>query len=164
MKRVIIESPYAGKTEEEIMINEIYGEFCMRDCLTRHDETPYASHLLYTRKHVLRDHIKEERKLGIQAGFFWRDVAEQTNFYIDLGMTPGMNQGIDDCEAKGKPYKVRHLPADLWEEFQEACESVGIITLAKMVDVDSPKRIDLEKRMEEMMKEDLQRKELRKWN
>lgn len=119
MKRVVIESPYAGKSANDILVNEAYGELCMRDCLVHHNETPYASHLLYTRKLVLRDSVPEERKLGIQAGFFWRDVAEKTIFYIDLGMTEGMNQGIKDCEAKGKEYEVRHLHPDLWKEFIE---------------------------------------------
>lgn len=126
MKRVIIESPYAGSVNE-IKKNEIYGEFCMRDCLKNHNETPYASHLLYTRKHVLRDKVSEERKLGIDAGFFWRDVAEQTNFYIDLGMTKGMKQGVDDCEEKDKPYEVRHLPSNLWQEFLGACVVIGLV-------------------------------------
>jgi len=117
MKRVVIESPYAGKSANDILINEAYGDLCMRDCLLNHNESPYASHLLYTRKFVLRDSIPGERKLGIEAGFLWRDVAEKTVFYIDLGMTIGMKQGIDDCEEKGKDYEVRHLHPDLWKEF-----------------------------------------------
>ena len=114
MKRVIIESPYAGKSDTDIYLNEVYGELCMRDCLKNHNEAPYASHLLYTRKYVLRDKDKAERKLGIEAGFFWRDVAEKTVFYMDLGMTTGMKQGIDDCEAKDKPFEVRHIHPELW--------------------------------------------------
>lgn len=121
MKRVVIESPYAGESDTDIKINEIYGEFCMRDCLTRHNETPYASHLLYTRKYALDDKVPEQRKLGIQAGFFWRDVAEKTVFYIDMGMTSGMKEGITDCEIKGKEFEVRHIHPDLWSEFLEAC-------------------------------------------
>lgn len=124
MERVVIESPYAGKSDIDIEINEIYGRFCMRDCLTNHNETPYASHLLYTQKFVLRDNVPEERKLGIEAGFFWRDVAEKTVFYIDLGMTKGMDQGIQDCEDKNKPYEVRHLSSELWDEFLEIMRSV----------------------------------------
>jgi len=117
MKRVILESPYAGKSATDIYLNEVYGELCMRDCLKNYNEAPYASHLLYTRKYVLRDSDKEERKLGIEAGFFWRDVAEITVFYLDLGMTTGMKQGIDDCEAREKPYQVRHIDPNLWVEF-----------------------------------------------
>ena len=117
MKRVIIESPYAGN----IPVNEIYGELCMNDCLVNHNESPYASHLLYTRTFVLRDDHPEERKLGIEAGFYWREVAEQSNFYVDLGMTDGMKLGIEDCEKKGKPYKIRRLPDDLWDRFVVIC-------------------------------------------
>ena len=94
MLRVIIESPYAGN----ILLNEIYGELAMQDCLVNYNESPYASHLLYTRKFVLHDDIPEERKLGIKAGFFWRDVADKTVFYADLGMTDGMNEGIEELE------------------------------------------------------------------
>jgi hypothetical protein len=113
MKRVIVESPYAG----DIAMNEMYCEYCLHDCLVNYNESPYASHLLYTRDHVLRDHVPEERKLGIQAGFFWREVSELTVFYVDLGMTKGMRQGIDDCEEKGLPYEIRKLPDSIWDEF-----------------------------------------------
>jgi len=125
MKRVVIESPYAGN-EKEIEINEIYGEFCMHDCLVNHNESPYASHLLYTRDHVLRDGHPEERKLGIEAGFYWRDVAEQSNFYTDLGITKGMELGMEDCLEKEKAYTKRILPSDLWEEFVKVCITSGL--------------------------------------
>ena len=124
MERVVIESPYAGKSNIDIEVNEIYGRFCMRDCLINYNESPYASHLLYTQKFVLRDNVPEERKLGIGAGFVWRDVAEKTIFYIDLGMTSGMKQGIDDCEEKNVPYEVRHLPKELWDQFLTIMRSV----------------------------------------
>ena len=119
MERVIIESPYAGKSDIDIYLNEVYGELCMRDCLVNYGESPYASHLLYTRKYVLKDKVAEERKLGIQAGFFWRDVADKTVFYVDLGVTSGMAKGMDDCTQKAKEYEVRHLPKDLWEIYTE---------------------------------------------
>ena len=125
MKRVIIESPYAGD-DRQIQINEIYGRFAMHDCLVNYNESPYASHLLYTQKFVLRDEIPEDRKLGIEAGFYWRDVAEQTNFYADLGMTPGMELGWKDCVEKGKTYTKRYLPEDLWIHFVEVCIRGGL--------------------------------------
>jgi len=121
MKRVVIESPYAADTEEGIDLNEAYGELAMHDCLVNHNESPYASHLLYTRRFVLRDHVPADRKLGIEAGFFWRDVAQKSVFYRDLGMTKGMYQGVDDCVKKGKPYEVRNLPDELWEQLLDYC-------------------------------------------
>lgn len=117
MKRVIVESPYMGN----IKLNEIYGEFALHDCLVNHNESPYASHLIYTRKYVLRDHIPEERKLGIEAGFYWRDISEKTVFYVDLGISNGMKLGIEDCKKKGKDYEVRKFPDDLWARFAAAC-------------------------------------------
>jgi len=122
MKRVVIESPYAG----HIVMNEIYGELCMHDCLVNHNETPYASHLLYTRKWVLRDDHPEERKLGIDAGFYWREVAEQTNFYVDLGITDGMKLGMNDCLERENPFDIRHLPDELWDRFRAICKSEGL--------------------------------------
>jgi hypothetical protein len=119
MKRVVIESPYAGADELEILINEMYGEFCMRDCLINHHEAPYASHLLYTRSNVLSDINEEERELGIRAGFCWRDVAELTVFYQDLGMSGGMNYGMADCEDREKEYEIRLLPKNLKNEFED---------------------------------------------
>lgn len=121
MKRVVIESPYAGNYD----MNEAYAELAMHDCLVNYNETPYASHLLYTRRFVLRDHVPEDRKLGIQAGFFWRDVAEKSVFYQDLGITQGMIEGIEDCEKKGNPYEVRKLPEDLWNKLVLFCLESG---------------------------------------
>lgn len=126
MERVIVESPYAAKTEEGILLNEAYGELCMHDCLVNHNESPYASHLLYTRPLVLRDEEPEDRKLGIEAGFYWRNVAEKTVFYTDLGMTDGMVLGIEDCKSKNNPYEVRRLPDELWERLEDCCRDADL--------------------------------------
>ena len=128
MKRVIIESPYAADTEEGIDLNEAYGELAMHDCLVNHNESPYASHLLYTRRFVLRDDVPEDRKLGIEAGFYWRDVSDKTVFYKDLGMTDGMILGVEDCKKKGKPYEVRNLPDELWQKLIVYCLEADIPT------------------------------------
>ena len=121
MTRVVIESPYAGNYD----MNEAYAELAMHDCLVNHHETPYASHLLYTRRFVLRDNVPSDRKLGIKAGFFWRDVAEKSVFYQDLGMTEGMQEGVGDCIMKGKPYEIRKLPDELWDIFACFCLEKG---------------------------------------
>jgi hypothetical protein len=113
MRRVIVESPYAGKTDEEIARNEAFARAAMADCFRR-GEAPYASHLLYTQPGVLRDGVPEERRLGIAAGFVWRDVADATVVYTNLGVTDGMRQGIEDAEAKGRPVEYRHLEGEDW--------------------------------------------------
>jgi hypothetical protein len=122
MKRVIVESPYGGEVE----LNEAYGELALHDCLLNYQETPYASHLLYTRKFVLDDNNVLDRVLGINAGFAWREVCDKTVFYIDLGISSGMRKGMEDCEKKNLFYETRMLPDYLWERLKEYAESIGI--------------------------------------
>ena len=71
MRRVVIESPYAGDTAR----NEAYARACMADCLMR-GEAPFASHLLYTQDGVLDDGDEAQRKLGMEAGFRWAKCAD----------------------------------------------------------------------------------------
>ena len=123
MQRVILESPYSG----EMKFNEIYGELCMHDCLVNHDETPYASHLLYTRKYVLDDTKPDERKLGIEAGFEWREATNMTVFYIDVGFTTGMDLGLEHCKEIDKPHAVRRLPKELWYKFGIVCAEENLL-------------------------------------
>jgi hypothetical protein len=104
-RRVVIESPYAGDVEKNLR----YLRACMRDCLLR-GEAPFASHGLYTQEGVLRDEVPEDRKLGIAAGFAWRDVSDATVVYEDLGVSSGMLEGIADAKAKGRPVEFRILP------------------------------------------------------
>ena len=99
MRLVIIESPYAGDVEHHLA----YLRAAMRDCLLR-GEAPYASHGLYTQPGVLRDEVPEEREHGIQAGFVWRQVAQAT-----IGVSRGMQYGIDDAAKRGTPVEYRSL-------------------------------------------------------
>jgi hypothetical protein len=108
MRRVVIESPYKGKTPGEIERNLRFLRACIRDCITR-GESPYASHALLTQPGVLRDHVDEERKLGIEAGLLWKDVADATVVYIDLGVTNGMSYGIERAKLLGKRIEIRRL-------------------------------------------------------
>ncbi|MEK7067286.1 MAG: hypothetical protein AAB950_00590 [Patescibacteria group bacterium] len=104
MRRVIIESPYAGDIERNIA----YARACMHDCLMR-NEAPFASHLIYTQPGVLNDSIPEERMIGIHAGFSWEDVAEAVVVYADHGISKGMEYGIENAKIKGKPIEYRNL-------------------------------------------------------
>lgn len=104
MRRVIIESPYAGDIER----NTEYLRACLRDCLLR-GEAPFASHGLYTQPDVLRDDEPGERTLGIRAGFEWRASAEATVVYTDLGISPGMEYGIADAKAINQTIEYRRL-------------------------------------------------------
>jgi hypothetical protein len=112
MRRVIIESPYSPSNGYSVDENLAYLRAAMRDCLLR-GETPYASHGLYTQPGVLDDTIHAERMVGINAGFAWRSAAAATLVYVDLGITFGMEKGIEDAAVlvpNGHVIEYHHLP------------------------------------------------------
>lgn len=104
MKRVEIESPYAGDIDR----NVTYARRCMKDCLKR-GEAPLASHLLYTQPGILDDDVPEERDLGMLAGKVWSEFAEVIVFYLDYGWSDGMRWGKEMADARGIPTVERHI-------------------------------------------------------
>lgn len=106
MKRVIIESPYAGDVEA----NVAYARSAMRDSLNR-GEAPIASHLLYTQPGILRDDMPDERQHGIDAGLAWRAVAELAVFYVDRGWSSGMLAAREIYERERFPFEERSIVA-----------------------------------------------------
>lgn len=104
MRRVIIESPYAG----DIQLNTHYARLAVKDCLSR-GEAPIASHLLYTQPGVLDDGKPDERKLGIAAGHAWIDGAAAVVVYTDLGVSPGMEIGIGKAYADCVKVEFRQI-------------------------------------------------------
>jgi len=104
MRRVILESPYAGDVE----VNTEYARKCLRDSLAR-GEAPIASHLLYTQPGVLLDDDVGERQWGIDAGLSWLPVAEATVVYTDRGVSNGMKLGIKRAEDMGVPVEYRSI-------------------------------------------------------
>jgi len=104
MKRVIIESPYAGMVERNIK----YARMCVRDSLLR-GECPIASHLLYTQDGILDDNKPDERLLGINSGLEWLSVADKHVFYIDYGYSNGMEYAREFSESIGKVIEERKI-------------------------------------------------------
>lgn len=104
MKRVVIESPYAGDIDR----NVAYARRCLRDSLSR-GEAPIASHLLYTQPGVLSDDDPNERALGIGAGHVWIGAADLVAVYTDYGMSRGMAAGVKEADKLGIPVEYRTL-------------------------------------------------------
>ena len=104
LKLVLIESPFAGDVDTNIK----YARACMRDSLYR-GESPFAMHLLYTQEGILDDTIPEERNWGIEAGLAWGKHASKTVVYTDLGITPGMEKGIQRAKEEGREIEYRKL-------------------------------------------------------
>lgn len=102
MRRVFLESPYAG----DVARNVDYARRAMFDCLKR-GEAPFASHLLYTQ--ALDDLDSAQRDLGIKAGCAFRGSCDASVFYMDHGMSTGMAYGLNDAHDIGHPVEFRYL-------------------------------------------------------
>jgi hypothetical protein len=111
IKCVIVESPYAGDVER----NVAYARAAVRDCLMR-GEAPFASHLLYTQPGILDDNNPAERLKGIHAGLVIGQLCHKTVVYQDLGITQGMQMGIEAAYKAGREVEYRSLVADSSEE------------------------------------------------
>jgi hypothetical protein len=72
-------------------------------------EAPIASHLLYTQPGILDDTTPVERNWGIEAGLAWKRVADASVVYTDLGISRGMQHGIDAAKASGLPVEYRSI-------------------------------------------------------
>lgn len=107
MRRIILESPYAGNWLQR-WLNIRYARRCVRDALRR-GEAPIASHLLYTQRGILDDAKPVERQCGIDAVLAWMSVAEASVVYRDRGITKGMRLGIEAAKQAGIPIKYRRL-------------------------------------------------------
>jgi len=106
MRRVIIESPLAGATPEDVAQNVAYAKAAMRDCFAR-GEASFASHLLYPL--VFDDSTPEQRRAGMLAGFAWGEVADATVVYTDRGISSGMQDGIARANLAGRTVEYRTL-------------------------------------------------------
>jgi hypothetical protein len=106
--RVILESPFAPRNGFTVEQNIEYARAAVRDSLLR-GEFPIASHLLYTQPGILDDTIPAEREHGINAGLAWGSVAEKTVVYTDLGISDGMQYGIDRANAENRPVEMRTI-------------------------------------------------------
>jgi hypothetical protein len=104
LRRVIVESPYAGQVER----NVAYARAAVADCIKR-GETPLASHLLFTQPGILDDNIPEQRQAGIDAGLAWHEVADEIVFYTDYGWSGGMWAALRFVEEMNLPHSSRQL-------------------------------------------------------
>lgn len=106
-RRVYLESPFTAPTQEGRDRNRRFLLRCMRDSSMR-GEAPFASHLLYTQ--FLDDDVPEERAIGLECGLAWADAgAEATVVYTNLGISGGMQFGIDRANQVGRPVEYREL-------------------------------------------------------
>jgi hypothetical protein len=112
MTLVVIESPYGknvdGTPADDATLarNVRYLRAAIGDSLER-GEAPFASHGLYPG--TLNDRVPEQRRLGMEAGFAWGRQAHRCVVYTDLGVTPGMAEGIERAQNLGIPVELRRV-------------------------------------------------------
>lgn len=104
MRRVILESPYAGDIENNIA----YAKAALLDSLKR-GEAPIASHLLWTQPGILDDGDRYQRRAGISAGLAWLTVADAMVVYTDNGVSVGVAQAIIAARQINLPVEFRSL-------------------------------------------------------
>ena len=107
MRKVILESPYAGDVDK----NVAYARRCVLDSVLR-NEAPFASHLLFTQEGILDDNIPSDRLLGIIAGLAWLPAADAMVVYADLGISRGMANAIEEAKKIGLKTEFRLLNSD----------------------------------------------------
>lgn len=108
MEMVVLETRFAGVTDKDLLINHLYTITCMRDCFSK-GEIPYASHVIYASSIVLDDTVADERAIGMYAGFLWGDKAAKTVVYADLGISSGMQMGIDRATSESREVEFRKI-------------------------------------------------------
>ena len=108
LRLVVLESPYRGLNAEDTSKNLDYARKAVYDSLCR-EEAPIASHLLYTQEGILDDSIPVKRSQGILLGIAWTKVAEACVVYVDLGLSPGMSEGIMAAVIAGIPIEFRRI-------------------------------------------------------
>lgn len=106
---VIIESPLRGASSEERAANLAYLKMCLRDSYGR-GERPFASHALYPT--FLDDDNPVERKDGIHFGYSLWDHASIIAFYLDRGISPGMEQALLRVTYEAHPLIDKGLKID----------------------------------------------------
>lgn len=124
-RRVVVESPYAGTTPEEVQENVSYARRAVRDCLLR-GEAPFASHLLYTQPGILDDGDSAQRGMGMAAGLSWTGAADAVVVYVDRGITKGMRAGISRAHSNRVPVEQRTLGPNAMTAADKASEMTPI--------------------------------------
>ena len=110
-RTVCIESPLRGKDAAEYARNRDYALAALLHAID-HGVTPYAPHILIPL--VLDDKRAVDRDLGIECGLDMGDRLDERWFYVDFGMSYGMQLACDRCAGLQQPVRSITLGAD-WE-------------------------------------------------
>lgn len=106
--RVILESPFRESSPgPKRGRNKRYLRRALRDSIFNHNESPFASHEMFTR--ALDDNEPHERQLGINLALPWLAAAEKMVVYADLMISTGMQQSIARAVELKIPIEYRYI-------------------------------------------------------
>lgn len=105
---VVVESPFGNPDPWVVEHNLAYARACVRWCLQR-GMAPFASHCIYPQC-GLDDQDPASRRLGMEAGFAVNKHAAATIVFTDLDVSSGVEAGIADAVAHGRPVFRMKLP------------------------------------------------------
>jgi hypothetical protein len=110
MRRVVIESPCAANAEHGFSMEDHadYLQEALEDSIKR-NEAPIASHGLFAFTDFFNDSNPDERADCMVAGWAWLPQAHAVVAYCDLGISAGMQKGIDLALSMGIPVFYRYL-------------------------------------------------------
>lgn len=102
MSRVVLESPLSG----DFVRNFRYLLWCCRAVWFEDSRHAIASHLICP--WFMDDRIEAERQAGIENAWVW-DPRVPHWFFVDFGMSHGMQLARERCEESVIPWKERKL-------------------------------------------------------
>lgn len=105
MITMCIESPLAG----DFTRNIAYARAALRYCLEQ-DVSPYASHLLLAQ--VFNDLTPEQRAAGVRAGLEMGNRCDERWYFIDFGMSSGMERALWESRRLNQPEQFIKLGPD----------------------------------------------------
>lgn len=105
-KRVVALSPFMMEDPANGRKMVRYGNRCAQDSLNR-GEAPIMSHLFYYSSLSYNNPI--ERDIGLHAQLTWIPEAQLVVVYMDMGVTPAMQVGINVAEVNNRKIEYRSI-------------------------------------------------------
>ena len=113
-QKIIVESPLSGDFKK----NYRFVLWCCRALWKLNGDNAIASHMLCP--WFMDDTIEEERNAGIGWSWVWEKNVPHM-FFVDFGMSRGMEYALDACHKKGievSKNKLETLSPKMWKQFQ----------------------------------------------
>ncbi len=121
---VLIESPLSPSDKHPFFKNIYYAQMCMQYAL-QCGTAPVTTHLEWTqcpgaKQIFVPDEDTENQGIGrnnaLVAGDKIRSIVEEVWVFTDLGISSGMQHGIDHANKIETPVREMHLPQKLMEK------------------------------------------------